>query len=78
VKPVMPTAPHPGAGPIIFAKDQPQYEKLPAMIDSSGLVMTEWEFTAEELAQVLAGGRLRLWVWTFRLPLQPLALEIVE
>jgi hypothetical protein len=78
MKPIPPKEVHPGAVPIVFARDQPQYDPLPAAVDSSGLVMTEWELTAEDLARVLAGGRIRLWVWTFCRPLQPLALEVVE
>ena len=75
--PVEPKRPHYGAARITFAKDQPEYTPLPACIDSSGLVLTEWEFTAEDLAAILNGGRLRLWVWTFRQPLQPMMLEAV-
>ncbi len=76
--PVMPAAPHEGGILIIFAKDQPQYMPLPASVDRQGLVMTEWEVTAEELARVLAGGRVRLWIYSFGHPLQPVQLEVVE
>jgi hypothetical protein len=40
--------------------------------------MTEWELSAEDLAKVLAGGRVRLWIYTFGHALQPVALEVVE
>ena len=76
--PVAPVQPHAGAVRIVFAKDQPQYDPLPACVDPNGVVMTEWELTAEDLARVLAGGRVRLWVYTFRQPLQPVMLEVVE
>lgn len=76
--PIVPKTLHEGAEVIIFAKDQPEYDPLPAAVDAKGLVMTEWEFSAEELARVLAGGRVRLWVHTFRQRLQPVALEVVE
>lgn len=78
MNPVMPKSFHLGARPIVFAKNQPEYDPIPAAVDSAGLVMTEWEFTAEELAAILAGGRLRLWIHTFGRPLQPLSLEVVE
>lgn len=78
MNPVPPVQPHPGAHRITFAADQPEYAPLPAAIDPAGLVMTEWELTAEELARILAGGRIRLWVWTFRQPLQPVAMEVAE
>ncbi len=78
MKPVEPTTPHDGAQRVIFAKDQPQYDPLPASVSQDGLVMTEWELSAEELSRVVNGGRVRLWIWTHRLPLQPVALEVVE
>jgi len=67
-----------GAQLVIFAKDQPEYVPLPAMVSADGVVMTEWEPTADELERLLQGGRLRLWVHTFGHPLQPVALEVVE
>lgn len=53
---------HEGATLIVFAKDQPQYIPLPASVDADGVVMTEWEPTAEELNRLLCGGRIRLWL----------------
>lgn len=77
MKPVTPVAPHDGAALIVLGANQPQYDPLPAAIDGNGLVLTEWEFSAEELAAILAGGRLRLWTYTFGSPFQPVHLEIV-
>lgn len=76
--PVSPVAVHANARRLVFAKDQSQYDPLPAAVDPQGLVLTEWELTAEELAAVLAGGRVRLWIHTFGHPLQPVSLEIVK
>lgn len=75
-----PTEPQPREGmrAIVFAKDQPQYIPLPALYDQTGLVITEWEPTAEELDKLLCGGRVRLYVHTFRQPLQPVSLEVAE
>lgn len=66
----------PDAVRVIYAANQDEYAALPATVDAAGVVMTEWELTAEELAMILEGGRVRLWVWTFNRPLQPLALEV--
>lgn len=76
--PVMPTAPHEGGRLVVFAKTQPEYIPLPASVDANGLVMTEWALSAEDLAAVLNGGRVRLWVWTHGNPLQPVALQVVD
>lgn len=59
--PVEPTI-HEGAQLVVFAKDQKEYIPLPASVDPSGLVMTEWEPTAEELERLLCGGRIRVWM----------------
>ncbi len=70
--------PHAGAKIVTFAKNQPQYHPLPASIDDKGIVMTEWEPSAEELDKLLSGGRVRLWVYTFNNPLQPVMVEVAE
>lgn len=75
---VTPEQIHANAKRVIFAENQPEYLPLPAAIDDEGLIVTEWEPTAEELAQLLAGCRVRLWVWTGKRPLQPLRLEVAE
>ncbi|MES2360028.1 MAG: hypothetical protein V4529_16935 [Gemmatimonadota bacterium] len=59
--PVEPTL-HENAQLIVFAKDQPQYIPLPASVDKDGVVMTEWEPTADELDRLLSGARIRLWL----------------
>jgi hypothetical protein len=61
-----------------FAKDQPEYLTLPALAFADGKIMTEWELSADELARLTRGERIRLWVWTFNQPLQPLALEVTS
>lgn len=78
MNPVEPRAPHENAVIKVFAKDQPEYTPLPASVDPSGLVMTEWEFSAEDLAKIVDGGRLRLWLHTFNQPLQPIIIEVVH
>lgn len=63
---------------VVYAKDQPQYNPLPARVDAAGVVITEWEPTADELERLLQGGRLRLWIHTHLQPLQPVSLEVIE
>jgi hypothetical protein len=83
MRPVTPTL-HDGAVAITFAKDQPQYQQLPASVDGEGTVMTEWELSAEDLSKLLNGGRLRLWVCYTGVvqdppvPLTPLAIEVID
>lgn len=61
-----------------FAKDQPEYIPLPALVESlpadkaremlpryHGAVITRWKPTPEELEKLLAGDDIRLEVWTF-------------
>lgn len=61
---------------VVFAENQPQYQPLPAIKTMDGRVITEWELTAEELAQIMESGRLRLTILTFGQPLQPVKLEV--
>lgn len=65
-----------GSRRVTYAKDQPQYLPLPAVVDPSGVVTTEWELTVEELETLMVGGRLRLHLHTFNQPLQPVRLEV--
>jgi hypothetical protein len=76
VRAVEPAALHEGAALVVIAKDQPEYLPLPASVSPDGVVMTEWEPTAEELARLMNGGRVRLWIYTFRNPLQPVSVEV--
>lgn len=88
MKPVTPPLP-PGTTLIVFAKDQPEYTPLPAAVSPNGAVMTEWEPSAEDLATLMNGGRVRLWIMLygqqcphchviFGPKLQPVAVEAVE
>ncbi len=75
--PIEPTVLPAGAKLVLFAKDQPEYHPLPAAITPDGVVMTEWEFTAEELHALFTGGKLRVWTYTCNQPLQPMAFQVV-
>lgn len=61
---------------VVFAKDQPQYMPLPALVYPNGCVVTEWEFTPEERLQIAAGENLVLTLLTFGNPLQPVRLQL--
>jgi hypothetical protein len=71
---------------VVIAKDQDDYTPLPAGMSPDGEMMIEFEFSAEDLAAILAGGRLRLWAMTFnhkcdacgRLHFNPIKMEITE
>lgn len=57
-----------------FAKRQPEYVTLPAF----GRVMTEWSLIEEERIKLIRDANLRLWIWTFGQPLQPVMLEVTS
>jgi hypothetical protein len=63
---------------IVFAKDQPQYIPLPAVVLDGvhGRVITRWTLTEEERQAVLEGADLYLELLTFGQPLQPMRLTV--
>lgn len=61
---------------VIFAKDQPEYMPLPALVFPDGKICTEWRLTEDERARIQTGENIRLWIWNFGHPLQPVALEV--
>jgi hypothetical protein len=63
---------------VTFAADQPEYAPLPALVFPDGSVLTEWTFTEEERTLIARGENLRLWIWPFGCPLQPVALVITD
>lgn len=67
-----------GARAVVFAKEQPEYRALPALVFPDGKVLTEWAFSNDERAAIARGENLRLWVWTFGNPLQPVALALTS
>lgn len=78
MNPVEPSVIPEGSKRVVFAKDQPQYKKLPATISVDGVVITYWEPTAEELQALFIGGQVRIMIHTFNQPLQPIKVEVVE
>lgn len=58
---------------VTFAKDQPEYQSLPAFIDRSpqGQVITCWNLTFMERLRILFKGEIWLSLLTFNKPLTP-------
>ena len=57
---------------ITFAKDQPEYLDLPALVDTDrGTVITCWDFTWKERIAILFQGCVWLSQMTFNKALQP-------
>jgi hypothetical protein len=63
---------------VVIAKDQAEYLPLPAQVLEGGEVITCWELTDDELAEVQKTKRVWLGVWTFGHPLQPVLLTTVR
>ena len=63
---------------VVFAKDQPQYEPLPAvrLHGPCGMVLTRWELTDQERAAIALGMDVYLALYTFDQPLQPIRLTV--
>jgi hypothetical protein len=64
---------------VVIAKDQPQYEPLPAHVypaDPEGRITCCWELSEEELAEVTRTKRIWHTVLTFGGPLQPQLLQV--
>lgn len=74
--PITPT-PQPGLTSVTFAKDQPQYIPLPALIDGN-YVLTQWQMTWADRLRALFTGRIHLAILTFGQPLQPVKLSTQE
>lgn len=69
---------HAGVRKIVLAEHQPEYDPLPCLFYASeGYVLSEWAPTPEELAKLNAGGRLRLFTYTYGQPFQPVQLVAV-
>jgi hypothetical protein len=55
-----------------YAKDQPQYNQLPAYRALSGAVTSCWHLTWRERLTILLRGRFFITQMTFNEPLQPI------
>lgn len=71
----------PDSEAVTFAKDQPEYQPLPAAIvmrEEGKAVVTRWQFTDEERAAIASGADLYLELLTFGGPLQPVRMYVSE
>lgn len=50
---------------VIFAKDQPEYIPLPALVYPDGKILTEWAPSDAERESIARGENVRLWIWLF-------------
>lgn len=66
----------PGTEQVVFARDQPEYEPLPALLTPDGKVVSQWKPSVEELAAIAAGAPITLVVWTFNHAPQPVYLGV--
>ena len=59
---------------VVYGKDQPKYKPLPALRlpGDQGEVITCWEFSAEELEDIVKNKCFYLSQLTFNNPLQPI------
>lgn len=76
MKPIKPES-RKGASEVVFAKDQPEYEPLPANFDGTS-VETKWKLSWRERWAVLRHGSLYLTLLTFGNALQPIRLSILR
>lgn len=61
---------------VTFAKEQPQYNPLPAWRGIDGTVISCWRMTWRERFRVLFTGHVWVRMLTFNRPLQPLNLGV--
>lgn len=61
---------------IIYAKDQPEYQPLPAIRTPGGMVVSRWTLTDAERKRVAEGEDIFLCLYTFNQPLQPVRLSV--
>lgn len=56
---------------VIYAKDQPEYNPLPAHKSEDGIVTSCWQLDKEDLDEINKTGKIWLSQLTFNKPLQP-------
>ena len=60
----------------VFAENQPEYYPLPACVTDEGVVITCWQFSANELSIVQKTRQVWLKQLTFGQPLQPQSVQV--
>lgn len=74
MRPVSPVIPGSKYPEVVYAKDQPEYLPLPAIVSANGGALTRWKLSWRERLCVLLSGDIYLGVLTFGQPLQPVML----
>ena len=62
----------------IYGKDQPEYMPLPAKKKEDGTVLTCWELSPEDIAEIERTGVIWLSMLTFNQALQPVLLSATK
>jgi len=55
----------------VFAKDQPEYQPLPALVDKQQVISC-WELSDDEIKTILETKKIWLSLMTYGYPLQPI------
>ena len=61
---------------VTYTSTDPEVLPLPALRFPDGKVMTEWALSEAERERIAHGERIRLWIWTFGRPLQPVGVQV--
>ncbi len=59
-------------------QEPPWAAPMPIVFTADARVVTEWQLSAEDLATVLQGGRVRLWIQTEQPVRFRMAIEVIE
>lgn len=59
---------------VIYGKDQPEYQPLPAMRLPDGTIYTCWELSEDELKEVMETRKIYVSQLTFNQPIHPILL----
>lgn len=65
-----------GTRKVVYAKDQPEYLPLPALVTPDGRVTSRWKLEPHELVFIANGADVYLTLHTFNHPLQPIQLQV--
>ena len=76
MKPVSPVIP--GVPDVKIAEHQDEYETLPAIVLSDGVVISRWRLTWRERLVAMINGDIYLHIHTYGQPLQPVFMEVDE
>lgn len=64
---------------VVYGKDQENYIALPANFSTkTGMAITQWEFTDDEVAEIVRNKRMFIGISTFGKPLQPILPTVMQ